>query len=228
MQRFTRAFLTALGIVLVFGAITLILWSGSRAVVSGAMSGGELAQFLMYSMFVGQSAAMLSEVWGEVQRGAGAMERLAELLTATPAIRAPENPLHLLATGGLLDDTWWHRSYWVYGRSFAEGAGGWPQAGKVAPSGRILALVVGALLGPPLHLVSADWGLLITGVLAGTLAFAAGGLAAVALRGAAGGAGPCSVNCIHSPSSRYQYSGALQPSSCTACQPSESHKRGSR
>ncbi|MGD9021489.1 MAG: ABC transporter transmembrane domain-containing protein, partial [Lysobacterales bacterium] len=91
----TRAFLTALGIVLVFGAITLILWSGSRAVVSGAMSGGELAQFLMYSMFVGQSAAMLSEVWGEVQRGAGAMERLAELLTATPAIRAPENPLHL-------------------------------------------------------------------------------------------------------------------------------------
>ena len=91
----TRAFLTALGIILVFGAITLILWSGSRAVVSGAMSGGELAQFLMYSMFVGQSAAMLSEVWGEVQRGAGAMERLSELLVATPAIRAPENALHL-------------------------------------------------------------------------------------------------------------------------------------
>jgi hypothetical protein len=44
------------------------------------MSGGELAQFLMYSMFVGQSAAMLSEVWGEVQRGAGAMERLSEYM----------------------------------------------------------------------------------------------------------------------------------------------------
>jgi ATP-binding cassette subfamily B protein len=57
------------------------------------MSGGELAQFLMYSMFVGSSAAALSEVWGEVQRGAGAMERLAELLAARPAIEAPESPV---------------------------------------------------------------------------------------------------------------------------------------
>ena len=93
----TRAFLTALGITLVFGAITLILWAGSRAVLAGSMSGGELAQFLMYSMFVGQSAAMLSEVWGEVQRGAGAMERLIELLVARPAIRAPDNPVSLPA-----------------------------------------------------------------------------------------------------------------------------------
>lgn len=88
----TRAFLTALGITMVFGAITLILWSGSRAVLAGSMSGGELAQFLMYSMFVGSSAAGLSEVWGEIQRAAGAMERLSELLVATPVIRAPEKP----------------------------------------------------------------------------------------------------------------------------------------
>ncbi len=88
----TRAFLTALGISLVFGAITIILWTGSRAVLAGSMSGGELAQFLMYSIFVGSSAAGLSEVWGEVQRGAGAMERLSELLIARPAIRAPEKP----------------------------------------------------------------------------------------------------------------------------------------
>ena len=88
----TRAFLTAMGITMVFGAITIILWSGSRAVLAGAMSGGELAQFLMYSLFVGSSAAALSEVWGEVQRGAGAMERLSELLVATPAIRAPDKP----------------------------------------------------------------------------------------------------------------------------------------
>jgi len=93
----TRAFLTALGITMVFGAITIILWAGSRAVLAGAMSGGELAQFLMYSVFVGSSAAALSEVWGEVQRGAGAMERLSELLVASPAIRAPENPLALPA-----------------------------------------------------------------------------------------------------------------------------------
>lgn len=91
----TRAFLTALGITMVFGAITIILWAGSRAVLAGTMSGGELAQFLMYSIFVGSSAAGLSEVWGEVQRGAGAMERLSELLVARPAIRAPEKPAQL-------------------------------------------------------------------------------------------------------------------------------------
>ena len=93
----TRAFLTALGITLVFGSITIILWAGSRAVLAGSMSGGELAQFLMYSIFVGSSAAGLSEVWGEVQRGAGAMERLSELLIARPAIRAPEKPAELPA-----------------------------------------------------------------------------------------------------------------------------------
>lgn len=91
----TRAALTALGIILVFGAITLILWGGSRAVLAGAMSGGELAQFLMYSLFVGSSAAALSEIWGEVQRGAGAMERLSELLAAEPNIRAPAAPREL-------------------------------------------------------------------------------------------------------------------------------------
>jgi len=93
----TRAFLTAIGITMVFGAITIILWAGSRAVLAGSMTGGELAQFLMYSMFVGSSAAGLSEVWGEVQRGAGAMERLSELLVARPSIRAPENPAELPA-----------------------------------------------------------------------------------------------------------------------------------
>jgi len=87
-----RAGITALGIVLVFGAITVILWSGSRAVLAGAMSGGQLAQFLMYSVFVGGSAAALSEVWGDIQRGAGAMERLTELLSSKPTITAPERP----------------------------------------------------------------------------------------------------------------------------------------
>jgi ATP-binding cassette subfamily B protein len=90
-----RAALTAMGIIMVFGAITMILWAGSRAVLDGAMTGGELAQFLMYSMFVGSSAAALSELWGEIQRGAGAMERLAELLRAKPSITAPAQPAHL-------------------------------------------------------------------------------------------------------------------------------------
>lgn len=90
-----RAGLTALGFVLVFGAITLILWLGSRAVLADEMTGGQLAQFLMYSVFVGGSAAALSELWGDIQRGAGAMERIAELLAARPAIAAPERPTTL-------------------------------------------------------------------------------------------------------------------------------------
>jgi len=92
-----RASITALGVTLVFGAITLVLWLGSRAVIAGQMTGGELGQFLLYAGFVGSSAAALSEVWGEIQRGAGAMERLSELLEARPAISAPSNPQSLPA-----------------------------------------------------------------------------------------------------------------------------------
>jgi ATP-binding cassette subfamily B protein len=68
---------------------------GSRAVLGGTMTGGQLAQFLAYSLFVGASAAALSELWGEIQRGAGAMERIAELLKARPAIAAPTDPEQL-------------------------------------------------------------------------------------------------------------------------------------
>ncbi|MCZ8129874.1 MAG: ABC transporter transmembrane domain-containing protein [Steroidobacteraceae bacterium] len=90
-----RAWLTALGTMLVFGAITLVLWLGAHEVLAGRMSGGQLGQFLLYAMFVGASAAALSETWGDVQRAAGAMERLSELLTAEPAIRAPAAPTRL-------------------------------------------------------------------------------------------------------------------------------------
>ena len=90
-----RAILTALGTMLVFGAITLVLWLGAREVLAGRMSGGQLAQFLFYAVYVGMAAAALSETWGEVQRGAGAMERLAELLAATPAVGPPAAPAHL-------------------------------------------------------------------------------------------------------------------------------------
>jgi ATP-binding cassette subfamily B protein len=88
----TRAFMTAVAFITIFGAITFILWMGSRAVIGGTMSGGQLAQFLAYSIFVGASAGALSELWGEIQRGAGAMERIAELLKARPAVSAPEQP----------------------------------------------------------------------------------------------------------------------------------------
>jgi len=90
-----RAALTASGIIMVFAAITLVLWLGAHAVVTGQMTGGLLSQFLLYAMIVAFSAAGLSETWGEVQRAAGAMERLQELLEAKPAIAAPANPVAL-------------------------------------------------------------------------------------------------------------------------------------
>jgi ATP-binding cassette subfamily B protein len=88
-----RAALTALGVALVFGGITFVLWLGARQVVAGTMSSGQLAQFLVYAAFVGSSAAALTEMWGEMQRAAGAMERLSELLEAQPRISAPPRPL---------------------------------------------------------------------------------------------------------------------------------------
>jgi ATP-binding cassette, subfamily B, bacterial len=94
-----RAVLTALATMLVFGAITIVLWIGARAVLSGRMTGGELAQFLFFAVYVGASAAALSEMWTEVQRAAGAMERLVELLHAEPAIVARGDAVSLPSPG---------------------------------------------------------------------------------------------------------------------------------
>jgi ATP-binding cassette subfamily B protein len=66
-------------------------------VLAREMTAGQLGQFLLYAGIVGTAAASLTEMWGEVQRAAGAMERLAELLAATPALRAPANPTPLPA-----------------------------------------------------------------------------------------------------------------------------------
>jgi ATP-binding cassette, subfamily B, bacterial len=90
-----RAALTAIGIMLVFAGITFVLWLGAHQVLAGTMTGGQLAQFLLYAGFVGSSAAALTEMWGELQRAAGAMERLSELLQARPAIGPPAQPLEL-------------------------------------------------------------------------------------------------------------------------------------
>ncbi|MBB6093547.1 ATP-binding cassette subfamily B protein [Povalibacter uvarum] len=87
-----RAVLTAVGTMMIFGAVTFVLWQGAHRVLANSMTGGELSQFLIYAVYVAISAASLSEMWGEVQRAAGAMERLVELKNATPAIVAPANP----------------------------------------------------------------------------------------------------------------------------------------
>jgi ATP-binding cassette, subfamily B, bacterial len=90
-----RALLTAVGTIMVMAAITFVLWLGARAVLAGEMTGGELGQFLLYAGFVTSSAAALIEQWGEVQRAAGAMERLVELMEARPAVAAPPHPAKL-------------------------------------------------------------------------------------------------------------------------------------
>ncbi len=90
-----RAALTALGIMMVFGGITIVLWLGVRQVLAGTMTGGQLFQFLLYAGFVGSAAAALTEMWAEVQRAAGAMERLGELLRAEPSLRAPAHAANL-------------------------------------------------------------------------------------------------------------------------------------
>jgi ATP-binding cassette subfamily B protein len=92
-----RAALTGIGTMLVFSGITFVLWRGAHAVLAHEMSWGQLSQFFVYAAIVGAASAALTEMWGEMQRAAGAMERLAELLAARPAIAAPAQPLLLSA-----------------------------------------------------------------------------------------------------------------------------------
>lgn len=82
-------------ILMTFGAVTFVLWLGARAVLDGSLSPGQLSQFVLYAVIAAASTASLSEVWGHVQRAAGAMERLAELLNAAPDIQPPEAPRRL-------------------------------------------------------------------------------------------------------------------------------------
>jgi ATP-binding cassette subfamily B protein len=90
-----RALLTALVILLAFGAVTFVLLVGGYDVIEGRMTGGELSAFVFYAILVAVSVGTLSEVWGDVQRAAGATERLLELLAAAPDIAAPARPVSL-------------------------------------------------------------------------------------------------------------------------------------
>jgi len=90
-----RAVLTAIVILFVFGAVDAVLWIGAKDVTTGGMSGGDLAAFVFYAIVVAGSLGALSEVYGDLQRAAGATERLMELLAIEPEIRAPEHPVEL-------------------------------------------------------------------------------------------------------------------------------------
>ena len=90
-----RSLLTAIVISLVLGAVATVLWIGGKDVIAGNISAGELSSFVFYAMLVASSTGALSEVVGDLQRAAGATERLMELKHLKPTIIAPENPLPL-------------------------------------------------------------------------------------------------------------------------------------
>ena len=101
-----RALITFIIIFVVFSGILGVLWIGARDVRGGMMSAGELVQFLFYAGFVATSTAALSELWTELQRAAGATERLMELLHADDTVQDPANPVALprLSEGSLQFD----------------------------------------------------------------------------------------------------------------------------
>jgi len=84
-----RAFLTATAIFLVFASVTGILWLGAQDVLARTMTGGRLAQFVLYAVFAAAAVGEMAEVWGELQQAAGAAERLTELLTVKSDIFSP-------------------------------------------------------------------------------------------------------------------------------------------
>jgi ATP-binding cassette, subfamily B, bacterial len=91
----TRAVMTVIVIFLTFAGIVGVLWIGARDVRQGAMTVGELIQFVIYAVMVAGAVGALSEIWGELQRAAGATERLVELLNTDDAVQDPARPLAL-------------------------------------------------------------------------------------------------------------------------------------
>ena len=85
----TRAWMTAIVIFLIFSGVVGVLWIGATDVNADLMSTGELVQFVIYAVMVAGAVGSLTEVWGEVQRAAGATERLVELLNAEDAVLDP-------------------------------------------------------------------------------------------------------------------------------------------
>jgi len=86
-----QALITAVAIALIFGAITLVLWLGAREVIAGTMSAGTLGQFVLYALLGGGSVGALAEVWNEVQRAAGGMGRIGDLLAERNPIQTSPN-----------------------------------------------------------------------------------------------------------------------------------------
>ncbi len=91
----TRALMTIIVIFLVFAGVVGVLWMGARDVRADQMSAGALVQFVIYAVMVAGGVAALSEIWGELQRAAGATERLVELLRTQDTVQDPETDIAL-------------------------------------------------------------------------------------------------------------------------------------
>ena len=87
-----RSFLITIVMTLVFGALAVMIWVGGQDVINGTMSAGELTAFVAYAVLVASAVGAISQVISELQRAAGAMERLMELLDAENLVTAPEHP----------------------------------------------------------------------------------------------------------------------------------------
>ena len=94
-----RSLLTALTITMAFAVIVFVLWMGARQVIAGAMTIGELTQFVLYAVFIAGSIGALSETFGDVQRAAGAMERLVELMQDSPLLANQVQPQQPIVVG---------------------------------------------------------------------------------------------------------------------------------
>jgi ATP-binding cassette subfamily B protein len=91
----SRALMTAVVIILVFGGVSLILWAGALRVIAHSMTAGALLQFALLSVIAAGAVGALGEVWGELQKASGAMSRIAQILDARPSIAAPAHPVVL-------------------------------------------------------------------------------------------------------------------------------------
>ncbi|MEZ5721872.1 MAG: ABC transporter transmembrane domain-containing protein [Paracoccaceae bacterium] len=102
----TRALMTVIVITLIFSGVVGVLWIGARDVRAGGMTIGALVQFVIYAIMTAGAVGALSEIWSELQRAAGATERLVELLTAEDSVKDPKapKPLPKPATGEILFD----------------------------------------------------------------------------------------------------------------------------
>ena len=87
-----QSVVTAIAITLIFGAVIVVLWSGAHDVIAGRMTAGTLGQFVMYALIGGGSVGALAEVWNELQRAAGGMGRINDLLQEASGIAAPAQP----------------------------------------------------------------------------------------------------------------------------------------